>query len=165
MLVAAVAGVDDGTVDLLGEQMNRPRFGMADDQHVGVHRVQRHRRVDQGLALDHRARRHRHVDHVAAQPLAGDLERGAGARRALEEAIDDRAAAQRAALLVGLPVQFDIAVSEIEDVVDVVGRQALDPEQMAVREPGLGGASVHEPGSIGTRSSCRNGEPVAGSAS
>jgi hypothetical protein len=25
--VAAVAGIDDGTVDLLGQQMNRPRFG------------------------------------------------------------------------------------------------------------------------------------------
>jgi hypothetical protein len=34
-------------------------------------------------------------------------------------------------------------------LVDVVGRQALDPEQMPVREPGLGGASVHEPGTIG----------------
>jgi hypothetical protein len=47
-----------------------------------------------------------------------------------------------------LPVQFDIAVSEVEELVDVVGRQALDPEQMAVRERGLGGASVHEPGTI-----------------
>jgi hypothetical protein len=33
-----------------------------------VHRVQGHRRVDQGLALDHGTRRHRHVDHVAAEP-------------------------------------------------------------------------------------------------
>jgi hypothetical protein len=32
---------------------------------------------------------------------------------------------------------------------DVVGRQAVDPEQMAVREPGVGGASVHQPGTIG----------------
>ena len=121
MLVAAVAGVDDGAVDLLGQEMHRTRFGMADDQHVGVHRVQRHRRVDQGLALDHRARRHRHVDDVAAEPLAGKLERGAGPGRALEKAIDDRAAAQGTALLFGLPVQFDIAVGKIEELVDVVG--------------------------------------------
>ena len=33
-------------------------------------------------------------------------------------------------------------------MVDVVGRHALDPEQMAVRERGLG-ASVHEPGTLG----------------
>jgi hypothetical protein len=34
-------------------------------------------------------------------------------------------------------------------LVDVVRRQALDSEQMAVRERSLGGASVHEPGTIG----------------
>jgi len=108
---------------------------VADDQRVGVHRVQGHRRVDQGLALDHRGRRNRHVDHIAAEPLAGDLERGAGPGRILEEAVDDRAAAQHAALLFGLPVELDIAVGEVEDVVDVVRRQALDPEQMPVPEP------------------------------
>src|SRR3984893_2098624 len=42
VLVAAVAGIDDGTIDLLGEQMNRPRFGVADDQHVGMDPVQGH---------------------------------------------------------------------------------------------------------------------------
>jgi hypothetical protein len=59
------------------------------------------------------------------------------------------AAAQGVALLLGLPVQFDIAVGEVEEFVDVVGRQAVDPEQMPVRERGLGGASLHEPGTIG----------------
>jgi len=34
-------------------------------------------------------------------------------------------------------------------MIDVVGRQSLDPEQMAVRERGLGGASLHEFGTIG----------------
>jgi hypothetical protein len=34
-------------------------------------------------------------------------------------------------------------------VVDVVRRQPLDPEQMSVPERGLGGASVHEPGTMG----------------
>jgi hypothetical protein len=81
--------------------------------------------------------------------LPGDLERGAGPGRALEEAIDDRAAAQQAALLLSLPVKLDIAVGEVEDVVDVVRRQAVDPEQMPVREPGLDGALLHEPGTIG----------------
>ena len=109
------------------------RTGMH-DQRVGL--------VDQGFALDHRARRHRHVDHIAAQPLAGELERGAGARRALEKAIDDRAAAQGAALVVGQSVQFDIAVGEVEKLVDVVGRQPLDPEPVAVRENGATAAPL-----------------------
>ena len=36
-----------------------------------------------------------HVDDVGAEPLAGQFEAGAGARRVLEEQIDDGLAAQR----------------------------------------------------------------------
>jgi hypothetical protein len=74
MLVTAVAGIDDGAVDLFGQQLNRARFGMTHDQHVGMHRIQRHRRVDQRLALAHRAHIDRHVDHIGAEPLAGQFE-------------------------------------------------------------------------------------------
>ena len=76
--------------------------------------------------------------------------------RTFEKAVDDRAAAQGAALLFGLPVQFDIPVGKIEELVDVVGRQALDPEQMAVREQGLGGASLHAARTIGGTRALRN---------
>jgi len=67
---------------------------MAHHQHVDMHGVQRHRGVDQGLALLDRARGDRHVDDVGTQPLARQLERGAGACRVLEEQVDHRAAAQ-----------------------------------------------------------------------
>jgi len=95
---------------------------------------------------------------LLSNALAGELERGAGSGRALEEAVDDRAAAQGVALLLGLPVELDIAVGEVEELVDVVGRQALDPEQMPVREGGLGGASLHQPGTIGGSLSTRNND-------
>ena len=55
----------------------------------------------------------------------------------------------RLRFLLGLPVELDIAVGQIEDVVDVVRRQTLDPEQMPVPERGLSRTSVHEPGTIG----------------
>jgi hypothetical protein len=43
-------------------------------------------------------------------------------------------------------------------MVDVVGRQPLDPEQMAVRERGPGGTFVHEPRTIGgTFPPCKEG--------
>ena len=123
VLVTAVAGIDDGAIDLLRQQLHGARFGMAHHQHIGMHRVQRHRRVDQGLAFAHRRSLHRHVDDIGAEPLAGDLERGAGARRILEEAVDQGAAAQRRRLLVGAAVELDGAVGEVEDVVDLVGGQ------------------------------------------
>jgi len=122
---------------------------MADDQHIRVHRVQGHRRVDQGLALVHRAGGDRHVDHVAAEPLAGDLERGAGPGRALEEAVDDRPAAQRCPLLLDLAIQFDIPVRQIEEMVYFLGRQTLDPEQMTMPEGGIAGSTLHKPWTIG----------------
>jgi hypothetical protein len=63
-------------------------------------------------------------------------------RRAPEEAIDDRAEAQQAALLFGLPAELDLTVRGIEDVLDFLPRHALDPEQMPVQW--LGGAFLHE---------------------
>jgi hypothetical protein len=107
---------------------------MTHDQHVGVHRVQRHRRVYQGFALAHRRDRDGHVDDIGAEPLAGDLERRAGARRILEKAVDQRAAPQGRALLVGLPAQLDIGVGEIEHMLDILPAQPLDAEQMPVPE-------------------------------
>ena len=51
MLVRAVAGVDHRAVDLLRQQLDRAGRVMAHDQDVGPHGVERHRRVDQRLAL------------------------------------------------------------------------------------------------------------------
>src|SRR3546814_4139239 len=75
-------------------QLDGARIGMAHAQHVGMHGVQRHRRVDQRLTFLDGAGHDRHVDDVAAEPLAGELDGGAGAGRVLEEEIDDRPAAQ-----------------------------------------------------------------------
>ena len=115
-------------------RLDRAGGVMAHHQDVRAHGVQRHRRVDQRLALAHRAGLDRHVDDIGAEPLAGDLERGAGARRILEKAVDQRAAAQPRGFLVGLAAQFDIGVGEVEDVLDVLAAQPLDAKQVPVPE-------------------------------
>jgi len=156
VLVAAVAGVDDGAIDLLGQEMNRPRFGMADDQHVGVHRVQRHRRSIRVSPLTIELAG---TDMLITSPPSRLPATSNEVRVRVElskKAIDDRTAAQQVALLLGLPVELDIAVGEVEELVDVVRRQALDPEQMPVPERGLGGAFLHEPGTIGGEPAGRN---------
>ena len=134
MLVAAVAGVDHGAVDVAGEQRDRPAVLVAHHQHVRMHRVQGHGGVDQGLALLDRGRADRHVDHVGAQPLAGQLERGARARRALEEQVDLGAAAQDRQLLVGLAAELDVAVGAIQKMLDLAGLQPFDAEQVPMGE-------------------------------
>ena len=132
VFVAAVAGVDDGAVHLFREQLDGARFAVPDHQHIRVHGIQRHRRVDQAFALVHRTGRHRHVEDVGAEPLSGKLERRAGPGRGFEEQVDDGSAAQRVALLLGLAVQFDIRVGRVEQNSDLIGGKAFDTEQVAV---------------------------------
>ena len=83
MLVRAVAGIDHRAVDLACQQFDRAGRMMAHDNDVGMHGVERHRRVDQRLALAHRGRADRHVHDVGAKALAGEFERGLGAGRRL----------------------------------------------------------------------------------
>ncbi len=56
MFMRAVAGIDDRAIDLLRQKMHGARLGMAHDDNVGPHGVQRHRRVDESLALLHARR-------------------------------------------------------------------------------------------------------------
>ena len=79
----------------------------------GLHGVQGHGRVDQGLALGIEDEDDRHVHHIGAQPLAGQFEGGLGAGRGLEEQVDQGAPSQRAALFVDLaPQQSDCSVTQ-----------------------------------------------------
>ena len=99
MLVRPVARVDDVRLDALGEELRRARRAVADHDHVDPHRLEIARRVDERLALDDARARRGDVDRVGREPLLGELERDARARRRLEEQVDDRRAAQRRHLL------------------------------------------------------------------
>ena len=140
--VAAVAGVDDvhvgaaGAVEVRGDQVRRAGLRVADDEHVGVHRHQVVDGVEQRLALARRRHADVEVDHVGGQPLGGDLERRARARRVLEEQVEHRPAAQQRHLL-------DVALGDrrerhrgVEDADDDLGRQPLERQQ--VRELAVG---------------------------
>jgi hypothetical protein len=98
-----------------------PAALVADDQDVRAHRVQRHRRVDQRLALLHRGRGDRHVHHVRAEPLARKFERGLCAGRGFEEQVDLRAATQHRFLLFLLARHVDIGVGAVEQRFDMSG--------------------------------------------
>ena len=74
--------------------------------------------------------RDRHVDHVGAQPLAGQFEAGARARRVLEEQVDQRPAAQQVALGLARAVEQHIALRQVEQMADLGRMQALDRQQV-----------------------------------
>src|SRR6184192_3479658 len=120
--------------DVSREQVAGPRGGMADHDRVGAHGLEVPRRVGQRLALAGARGRGRDVHRVGRQPLSGDLERGAGPRARLVEEIDDGLAAERGHLL-------DVALRDllegrgrIEDARDLPRRDALQPEQVPLRE-------------------------------
>ena len=142
VFVRAVAGVDDGGIDDLGQQVRRAGLVVAHDQQVAVHGVQRGRGVDQRLALVHRGRGDRHVDHVGAEALAGQFEAGAGAGAVLEEQVDQGAAAQQVALGLAGAVEQHVALGEVEQLADRGRFQPFDRQEMFL--PVEHGASLQQ---------------------
>ena len=94
--------------------------------------IERHRRVDQRLALLHRRARHRHVHDVGAEPLSGQLERRLRAGRGFVEEVDLGAAAQRRGFLLRLPRDRDRPIRPVEQKLDVGGGKIADAQKMAV---------------------------------
>ena len=119
---------------------------MPDHDHVRAHRVERHRGVDQGLALFHARLRGVHVDAVRAEPLAGDLERQKRARAVLEKRVDLGKPGQP---LVGSrvrAVRLDPRLRLVEQERDLMWLEPVDAGEMPVREDGAafdeGGGAV-----------------------
>jgi hypothetical protein len=119
---------------------------VADDDHVGAHRVERLRGVDQRLALLHARLRGVHVDDIRAEPLSGDLERQQRAGAVLEERVDQ---GQTVEPLVGLgmgAVGIDPLLRLVEQERDLMRLEAVDPGEVPVREDGAaldqGGGAV-----------------------
>ena len=121
MLMRAVAGIDHRAIDLAGEKMHGAGLGMADDDEVRPHRIERDGGVDQRLALFQARGLHRHVHDVGAEPFAGELERRLRARRGFEEEIDQGPAAQGRALFLDLPGDFDRLFGAVEENHNVFG--------------------------------------------
>ena len=149
MLMRAIARVDDRAIDLFRQKMHRAGLGMAHHDNVGPHRVQRHRRIDQRLALLDARGCDRHVHDVGAKTLAGQFEGRLGPSRSLEKEVDQSPSAQGRALFLDLARHFDRRLGEIEKKADVLRGKPLDPEQMPVGKSGLFRRVDHRPCSIG----------------
>ena len=120
-----------------------PGRGVPQHDHVGRHRLEVQRGVDQRLALHHARGGDRDVQRVGAQPLLGDLERRARARARLEEQVDDGLAAQRRHFLdrrAGRSPSSPRRCRGSSD--DLLGRQVGDAEQVLAAQRGDGGASA-----------------------
>ena len=114
---------------------------VADDQDVrGVGRQGEDRVLERLALLDARARA-LHVDHVRRQALAGQLERGRGARGGLEEHVDDRPPAERRHLLDVALHDLREAVAHPQDARDLCPVQVGDRDQRSACHDGTSASS------------------------
>ena len=79
VLVHAVAGVDDGNIEVLRQQVGRSGTGMANDDGVRAHCAQRGSGIEQRFALLDARPRGLHQSGDRAERLRRDLERGSRA--------------------------------------------------------------------------------------
>ena len=99
--MAPVAGIDHthflppGAPQMLGDEIGRARRGVANHEHVRVHRYQIVDGIEQRFALGRRRTPDVEVDNVGGQTLGGDLESRTRTRRVLEKQIEDALAAQQ----------------------------------------------------------------------
>ena len=90
----SIARVQDGAIYLFRNQVDRAAAAMANDYRISTHGIQRHRCVDQRLALFGARLRRMHIDDIGTQPFARDFERQQSARAVLKKGIDDGQSAQ-----------------------------------------------------------------------
>jgi hypothetical protein len=124
MLMHAVAGVDDGDVEMLCHEVRRARGRMANDDTIRAHRPQSVPGIEKRLAFFDARSRGLHERGDRAQRFGGEFERRASAgRRLVKQKYDALAAEQRTHLQrIHAPGQFQQA----EDVLRV---EVFDPQQ------------------------------------
>ena len=136
VLMLPVARVEHRAIDFVGDQLHRAAALVADHDRIGVHRVQRHRRIDQRFALFYRALRDVHIDHVGPQPLSRQLEREQRPGAVFKERIDDRQPRQPLIALVRRAPQRDPLFGLIEQEQQLPRGEASQPDQVTMRESG-----------------------------
>ncbi len=131
VLVLAVAGVDDRGVGVAGGHLARPDGGVADDEDVRRVGVEGDDGVLERLPLLHARAGALDVDDVGGEALARQLERRRGARRCLEEHVDDGPAAEGRHLLDVAGHDLGEAVADAQDARDLRPVEVADGQQRA----------------------------------
>ena len=85
VLMAAIASIDYRAINVIGEEAHCARVRMADDDDVGMHGIQCHRRVDQRLTLFYSRGSDRNIDDISPEAFPREFERGTRAGRGFKK--------------------------------------------------------------------------------
>ena len=136
VFVLPVSGVDHRRGKMPREEVRRTGRRVAHHDDVGIHRCQGVQRIDERLALGEARTERLDADRIGAEPLGGDFETRAGARRRLEEQVDDRPPAEGVELL-ARRYRLEMPAA-IEQTLDLSAIQVFDSQQV----PGIGASGV-----------------------
>ncbi len=130
MLVGAIAGVDDAGVQALREEEGRAGGGVAEDDKVGVERLDVPGGVLERLALGDARGLGGDVQGIGREALGGELEGNAGARARLHEKAGHRLAPKGGDLLDRAGGDLLERGRGVEDGDDLLGGEFLDRKEM-----------------------------------
>ena len=130
--VPAVAAVQDGSAEHLRGEVRGAGHRVAHDEHPGAERLDGPDRVDQRLTLGDRRRGRGDVHDVGTEVLGRDLERDPRPRRRFVEEDRHVAAAERRDARDRAIEDLAHRVRGTHDELEVVRRQHVDVEQVAM---------------------------------
>ena len=130
MLVRAVAGIENGNFEALGDEFRRAGRCVANDDSIGAHGLERANRVDERFALL-QARGFGLQRHgVRAEPGGGGGEADARARGRLEKGDGDGLAAQRGKFFQRMALEFLEGLGLIENKSNLLAAEVFGSEQV-----------------------------------
>src|ERR1035437_4502509 len=130
MLMGAIAGVDDASVEDPGEEMGGARGAVADDDEINVERLEVARGVLERFTLLEGGRLGVEIDDSRREPLLGEFKTGTRAGGGLNNQVDDGLAAQGGDLLDGALADRLERPRGIQDGGDFLNSEGFDVEQM-----------------------------------
>ena len=114
-----------------------PAFLVAYDESVAVHGFERMHGIEQRFALGRRRTGDIEIDHVRAEPLRGQIERGARACGRLEEQIDDGAPGEQVQGARAAVAFLAQCFGAVEQAHDVRARQTVQRGEMTQAALGI----------------------------
>ena len=118
------------------DEPEHPDLGLADDEHIGVQRLQGVDGIEHALALGARGQLQLDVHHVGAEPPASQLEGYARARRWLGKQVRDRDAPQPLGARRRQVKAASVVLRACEQGLDLVGSQTIERNQVPQRAIG-----------------------------
>ena len=131
VLVRAVACVDDGNVQMAGNEFRRARGFVPHHERVGLHRVQRLDRVQERLALFQARGFGLQIHGVRAEARSRRAEADPRAGRVLEKGQRNSLAAQRGQLLQGMFLNFLEGLALIQQKAQFFRAERFECQQVA----------------------------------